>query len=226
MRPASPASQMRITSIQRLPRTRAYEVRIDHALIFTLSPDVLAPAGLRPGQEITAEQIQALEGAEARHKAMSAALRLLAYGPRSEKEMRDNLRRRKTPDAVAAETMDRLRSLRLLDDADFAVSYVEAKDRTSPRSRRMLAAELAAKGVPRRTRDASLEAVNEADAAYRAAAKKARALTSLPHADFQRRLGDYLLRRGFGYEVARATVRHHWEELHAARGAPDAGPSD
>jgi len=215
---------MRITSIQRLPRKRAYEVRVDHALVLTLSPDVLAPVGLRPGQEISAEQVEALEGAEARHKAMSTALRLLAYGPRSEKEMRDNLHRRKTPDSVAAETMDRLRSLRLLDDADFAVSYVEAKDRTSPRSRRMLAAELAAKGVPRVVRDASLEAVNEADAAYRAAAKKARALTSLPYADFQRRLGDHLLHRGFGYEVARAAVRRHWEELHTTNGTPHAEP--
>ena len=210
--------------MQRLPRKRAYEIRIDDSLVITLSPDILAPAGLRPGHEITAEQIQELEGAEARHKAMSAALRLLAHGPRSEKEMRDNLRRRKTPDSVATETMDRLRSIRLLDDADFAVSYVEAKDRTSPRSRRMLAAELAAKGVPRSARDASLEAVNESDAAYRAAAKKARALKTLPYADFQRRLGDHLLRRGFGYEIARATVRRHWEELHTTNGTPYAEP--
>jgi len=41
---------MRITSIQRLPRERAYEVRIDDSLVITLSPDILAPAGLRPGR--------------------------------------------------------------------------------------------------------------------------------------------------------------------------------
>ncbi len=204
---------MRITSIQRLPRKRAYEVHVDGSRALTLSPDILAPAGLRPGQEITAEQLRALEAAEGRHKAMGAALRLLASGPRSEKEIRDSLRRQRTADEVADETVGRLRELRLVDDAEYATAYVEARQRTNPRSRRALAAELAARGISRALRDSSLESVDEVEAAYRAAAKKARTVGSLPYADFQRRLGDHLLRRGFSYEVARATVRRHWEEL-------------
>jgi SOS response regulatory protein OraA/RecX len=65
-----------------------------------------------------------------------------------------------------------------------------------------------------------LSEVDEADAAYRAAAKRARSLATASLGDFQRRLGDFLLRRGFGYETSRKTVRSLWTELHG-EGAPE-----
>lgn len=204
---------MRITSIEQPPRKKRFEVRADYAMVVSLSPEIFVQAGLRPGQKISIEQLKALEAKETRHEALAAALRLLAYRPRSEKEMRDNLRRRNTPPEVVDETLARLRELRLLDDAEFAKSYVDLRDRSSPRGRRLLAAELKAKGVDRQAIGGPLAEVDEADAAYRAAAKRARTMTAAAFPDFQRKLGDYLLRRGFAYDVARATVRLLWEEL-------------
>ena len=203
---------MRITAIERLKRKRRYEVRIDHVLVVPLSPEVLAQANLRTGQEISDAQIEAIEEAEARHSALASALRLLAYRPRSEKEMRQALNRRKVrPDLVDA-TVNRLCELRLLDDREFARSYVDLKDRTSPRSRRMLRSELLSRGLDAASLDEPLSGVDDEDAAYRAGAKKARSLSNTEYADFRRRLGDYLLRRGFNHEVARGTVRRLWEE--------------
>ena len=49
-------------------------------------------------------------------------------------------------------------------------------------------------------------AVAEEDAARRAAEKKARRLRDLDYAAFRRRLGEFLLRRGFPYEYP----SHHW----------------
>lgn len=204
---------MRITSIEHIPRKRRYEVRIDDALVVRLSPEVLAQAQLRPGQEISDERLRTLEDTEARHSALAGALRLLSYRQRSEKEMREALRRRGVKPELLAETIARLRELRLLDDADFARTYVDQRDRTAPRGRRLLAAELKARGVDRGAIEQPLAEVDEADAAYRAAAKRAQTLAKLPYADFQRRLGDHLLRRGFGYETARATVQQLWGEV-------------
>lgn len=213
---------MRITSISRPPRKRRYEVRIDHAAVVPLSAEVIALNNLRAGKEISPERLAALQDQEARQNALATGLRLLAHGPRSEREMLTALRRRSVKPDVAAQTVARLRELRLLDDGALARSYVESRDRSSPRSRRLLAAELAAKGVARRDLAGAVAAVDEADAAYRAAVRRARALAGRPFAEFQRKLGDHLLRRGFGYEVAREAVRRVWKETQAAgRGEDD-----
>ncbi len=203
---------MRITSIDRPPRKQRYEVRIDHVLIVPLSPEVLAQANLRPGQDLSDAELKALEEREARHSALAAALRSLAYGPKSEKELRQALTRRRVPPDVLAETIARLKELRLLDDADFARTYVELRDRTSPRGRRALRSELVTRGIEQRAADEHLVGLDEADAAYRAASRRARSLPALPFAAFQRRLGDHLLRRGFTHETARAAVLRLWEE--------------
>ncbi len=206
---------MRITAIEHQPRKRRYEVQIDFMLGLTLSPEVFATSGLRVGQEITLERATALEELQARHFAMSSAMRLLAYRPRSEKEMRAALQRKGVKAPLMAETMTRLKETRLLDDAEFARSYVDQRDRSSPRSKRLLRAELRSKGVDGGAIERPLEAVDEADAAYRAACKRARSLVGQAHPDFQRRLGDFLLRRGFGYDTSREVMNRLWGELRA-----------
>jgi regulatory protein len=207
---------MRITSIDHPPRKQRYEVRLDDVLVVPLSPEVLAQANLRPGQDLSDTELKALEEREARHSALATALRVLAYRPRSEKEVCQALTRRRIPPDVLAETLARLKELRLLNDAEFARTYVELRDRTSPRGRRALRSELITRGIEHRSADAHLSILDEVGAAYRAASRRARSLSELPFAAFQRRLGDHLLRRGFTHETARATVRRLWEERHGA----------
>jgi regulatory protein len=112
--------------------------------------------------------------------------------------------------------MARLKELRLIDDAAFAATWVESRDRASPRSRRLLASELRLKGVTREVAATSSDAVDDADAAYRAGLKRARLLAGKPFEEFRRKVGDLLLRRGFDYETAREAVRRLWDEATAA----------
>ncbi|MEX0682335.1 MAG: RecX family transcriptional regulator [Dehalococcoidia bacterium] len=203
---------MRITSIERRPRKRRYDIHVDYALVVPLSPEVLAGAGLTTGQEISEKRIAALEEAEARHTAMSSAIRLLAFRPRSEREIRDALRTRRVPEEIAEETLSRLTELRLLDDRAFAESWTESRQRNSPRSRRMVLAELAQKGVRGEVAHESVQAIDEEEAAARAARKKSFTLRGSEFADFRRKLGDFLARRGFGYEVRNAAIKRLWVE--------------
>lgn len=213
---ASPArpDRLTITHIQRQPRRKRLAVHLSDGEAVSLTPDTAARFRLGAGQTITRDRLQAITGAQAREDALAAAFRLVAFRPRSEKEMRQALARRSVPPALRDETIARLRELGLLDDAAFAAGFVESRDRTSPRSRRLLAQELRQKGVPREIAAGAPAAVDDADAAYRAAKRRARSLSALPYPDFQRRLGDFLLRRGFSYETARATVRRLWAESH------------
>lgn len=204
---------MRVTAIERPPRKRRYDVRIDDARVVPLSREVLAAANLRVGQELDDSRVAELEAAEARHTAMTAALRLLSYRQRSEREMWDALRSRRIPEAIAGETLDRLRQLRLLDDQAFAEAWTESRQRNSPRGRRMLLAELAQKGIEREVAQASAAEIDEEAAALRAGRKRSRTFGGLEFREFRRRLGNFLARRGFGYDVCEATIRQLWAEV-------------
>ncbi len=204
---------MRVTGIERRPGSRSVNVRLDGSVLLKISTEVLSGFGLRAGDELPQTRLKEIREAQRRHSTLASALRLLAYRPRSEAEMRERLARRKAPPALLEAVIARLRELSLLDDGAFARTWVEGRERSSPRSRRLLAAELRAKGVPAAVAERSVAAVDEAEAAYRAARKRAASLGNAAYPDFRRRLGDFLLRRGFDLETAQEAVRRLWEEL-------------
>jgi regulatory protein len=173
---------------------------------------------LRAGQEISQERLNTVRDAEAKHIAMKSALRLLAYTPRSEHELRDRLGKKGIAAEVCNATIGRLREVGLVNDAEYARSFVESRDRRSPRGRRLVAAELRSKGVDVNLADESASTVIDADAAYRAGARRARALSKLDHQSFRRRLGNFLLQRGFDFETSSRTVSRLWTEAHGDTG--------
>jgi len=72
------------------------------------------------------------------------------------------------------------------------------------------------KGVEREVVDELVDDEQDEERALRAGRKKAFSLVQLPNMDYQtfrNRLGSFLQRRGFGYEVTSHTVRALWKEL-------------
>jgi regulatory protein len=203
---------MQITAIEKQRRRRRANVYLDGRLALSLSLGLLAEAGLHEGDTLSPQQVDSLRQADVRHQAHEAALRLLAYRPRSEAEIRQRLARRGLPPQVVQETIARLHEQGLLSDAAFARFWVETRDQTSPRSRRLLWQELSAKGIEREVARQAIAPVAEEDAALRAAQKKARHLQGHDYPLFRRRLGDFLLRRGFPYSTVRTIVERLWRE--------------
>jgi regulatory protein len=203
---------MQITAIEKQRRRRRANVYLDGRFTFSLSFGLLTEAGLHEGDALTPQQVDSLRQADVRHQAHEAALRLLAYRPRSEAEIRQRLARRGLPPQVVQETIARLRDQGLLSDAVFARFWVETRDQSSPRGRRLLWQELSAKGIERETIRQAIAPVAEEDAALRAAQKKVRQLQGQDYPVFRRRLGDFLLRRGFPYPTVRTIVERLWLE--------------
>jgi regulatory protein len=211
---------LRVTAIERQRRRQRANVFIDGRPALSLSLEVLAQSGLRLDDELDASRLEELRHAQARHAALASALRLLSYRPRASHELESRLGRRFSPQTVAA-VLERLKELGLVDDAAFARFWVETRAQASPRGRRLLWQELAAKGIDRDTVREALAPLDERQAAYRAAEKKARSLQGLEFPDFRQRLGDFLLRRGFDYEVVRETVTHLWRQIAASAASPE-----
>lgn len=202
---------MIITALVRRPRQQVCVV-VDGEPALTVGQDVVADRGLHEGQPISRAELHALADDDGRRRALDAGLRLLSYRPRSEREMRDRLRRRGFAGRHVDHAVARLRQLGYLNDAAFARFWAEQRSSLSPRGRRLIRSELLAKGVAAEVAAAALEGLSDEDAAYQAAVRRLRSLRGLEYPAFRERLGAFLTRRGFSYDVARRTIQRCWEE--------------
>jgi regulatory protein len=135
---------------------------------------------------------------------MATAAAMLARRPRSERQIRQRLGQRRTEPEVIDATIARLREVGLVNDAAYAQSWAESRNRSSPRGRRLVVQELRTAGVETGVATGAAEQIDDADAAYRLAASRMRSLARLERDAFRARLGARLPRRGFGWDVVRA----------------------
>jgi regulatory protein len=203
-----------ITAVERIRYKRRSDIWIDGERAFSLGLELIALHGVRAGRDIDAAEMAELRDLDERQQAVEASLKLLSQSPRSEKDLRERLRRRGLGRPAVDAALARMRELGYLDDARFAKSYVELRQMLTPRSRRYLAFELGRRGVARDLAAPALDEVSDEDAAYAAAQRRLSSLRAADHATFQKRLGAFLAGRGFGYGIARATIARCWAEMH------------
>ena len=211
---------MQITALERRQGQKQVQVHLADGRVISIGAEVCLRFGLHVGDALNDGQLNTIQDAETRRSCLQSALRLLSYRQRSEAELRDRLTHKQVPADVVSDTLFRLRNAGLLDDEAFARDWVESRTQRAPRSRRLVAAELLARGVPKEMIAEAAGTIDERDAAYRAAERRARSLAGLPYADFRQRISGLLLRRGFDYDVVRETVRKLWRD---ARTPSDSG---
>ena len=173
---------------------------IDGEFAFGIS--ALEAAHLHKGQTLTGDDIAQLRAEDAVIQAVDRGARFLAYRPRSTQEVRRNLEGKNIPAAVVETAIQRLSTLGYLDDRAFARYWVENRNAFKPLGARALRYELRQKGVTPAIIDQVLnDMTDEAEAAYQAACSKARSLRGKTQTEFKLKLGAFLQRRGFGFDV-------------------------
>jgi regulatory protein len=208
----------RITAIRVSSRSgqnsgKRTKIFLDGQLAFTLETEEVVEQGLQVGQELSADQIEALTREGDFYRCLNAATRYLSYRPRSESELRERLRQRGFESDNIDAVIARLKEQGFVDDVAFAHFWKENRDTFSPRSRWLTGLELRRHGVAADIINVAVDDIDDNDSAYRAAASRARRLPLSDYQTFRRRLGDYLKRRGFSYGVIADTVRRLWQEL-------------
>lgn len=197
---------MTVTLLERQKSGRRYNVHIDGEFALAINRDLMVERDLHEGDEITPGHLRILRDLEDRDAAYAAALRLLGYRPRSEQELRRRLRLRKMTSRAIEPAIARLRRNGLLNDEAFAKFYVESRQHSTPRSRRLLSYELVSRGVEAEISRTTTADIDDEEAAYTAAEKRARRMASSDFPTFQRRLMSFLGSRGFSYPVIVATI--------------------
>lgn len=184
-------------------------------IVFNEDSEVLVPISLfreRPlsvGDAIDLEEYdQWLLLRQYRH-ALDRAVAFLAGRARSRREMEDRLLRSGYRPCTVEMVLFKLEKEGLLDDADFARQWVEA--RTARRmGRGRIAQELRRKGVSAQEAEEALEALSEEDQLESAIRLVEKTLSRVSTGEDPRktaaRITAMLARRGYGYDVAREAI--------------------
>ena len=208
---------MRITSLQ--PQTKdpdRINIFVDNQFLMGVNALIALEMRLKVGQELTEGQVERLRQEEALQQAVGRAMNYLSFRPRSREEVRRYLERKETPGELIEAVLARLEELELINDQAFAEFWLESRARFNPKGAQALRNELRQKGVAREVVDEVVDGGQDEEQARQAARKKALLLVGQAGMDFKTfrsRLGPFLQRRGFNYEVATRTVRELWQEL-------------
>jgi regulatory protein len=215
-----------ITAMEPQKRRGRLNIFVDGQFVIGVGEAVAADLGLRVGREITPEKLREIAGAEEVQKALDSALGLLEVRARAKREIETRLSQKGIEESIIAIVVAKLVKLGLLDDAQFAAQWVEAKTRVGgsrPVGRRRLSSELYAKGVAKEQIADAVDVVTNADElilARAAASKKVRVVPSDREAlqKERQKLMGFLQRRGFGWETVKQVTR---ESLPAAGASDD-----
>jgi regulatory protein len=186
-------------------------IYLDGTYAFSLA--MVEAAQLKKGQALSDQEISELQATDRVHQAVDQAARFLSYRPRSISEVKENLQKKAYDETVIALAIERLERLGYVDDRAFARYWCENRDTFKPRGARALRFELRQKGISDAIIQDVLADFEETDAAYRAAADKARRLRGKDRETFRKKISSYLQRRGFNYATTRDVLTQLENEL-------------
>jgi len=196
---------MRVTAIKaQIKNVERVSIHVDGKYAFSLTQSQLLEHKLFVGKELSESDVNDLKAASDYGKLLERVMNYVMIRPRSIREVRDYLWRKKADPEMAESILQRFITKGYLNDASFAQSWARARQLTKPVSKRRLVAELQQKGVPSddiqkalgETEYDELEALREIITKKR---KQAR------YHDEQK-LMQYLARQGFSYDSIKNTL--------------------
>jgi regulatory protein len=140
------------------------------------------------------------------------ALALLARRPYPRRLLENKLRQKGFSEAAIGVTVAFLVEYHYLNDLEFAARWVSSRSRTRPSGKRRLEQELVARGIdPLQARaviQQELPPEEELRAAIDLLKSRCRRAPGAPDPGLTRRLGEFLLRRGYDYETVKKALEH------------------
>jgi regulatory protein len=201
-----------VVTALRATRRGQVAVHVDGDFVFSVSDSCVARWHLYQGRELDDDALAQLRGQASAERVMADAYRLLGHRARSRDELRRRLLQKGHDDEAVGGALERLAGDGLLDDAEFARSYVADKRSLSGWGSQRIRRSLAELGVDRVVIDAALGAAastegDDAELERACAALRRRGAPQAPLDAARRRAYQALVRRGFSSAVAYAAIR-------------------
>ena len=136
----------KITSITAQKRPGRFNVFLDGNYAFSVSEEVLVKFQLSKGKELDSADLEEIFKADDLSKALNKALDYLSYSLRTEKETRQKLAKEGLEDDIIETVVKKLTKMKLLNDSEYAKSYVRTMAKTTEKGPRFIANSLKEKG--------------------------------------------------------------------------------
>lgn len=202
----------KITAIKRQKRnpTRV-NIYLDDDFAFGLSRIIAGWLGV--GHELDDEKIISLQAEDEQEVTYQRVLKFISYRIRTEDEIRLNLTKHKVQSEVINDVLQRLRRNGLVNDMNFAISWVENRNEFRPRAHKMLTYELRQKGITDEIISQTLDGISsDEELALKAAQNQVHKYIGFERPIFHRKLSGFLARRGFSYNIISLVVDQVWAE--------------
>jgi regulatory protein len=181
-------------------------VYLDEGFSFEVYQDLVSAFELRVGQALTEADLARIQEEEAFLNARAKAIAFIAYRARTEHEVRTRLAQDGFSEGVREQVVERLYQLGLLDDEAYTLNFVRERFQRRGYGPSRLRRDLLRRGVDRLLIDKALKEILSPPDVLEAAREQAekRWFRLAGEFDLQKRrkkLGDFLLRHGFNYDV-------------------------
>jgi len=196
-----------ITKIKPQKNKKRVNIYLGGKFAFGLDADNFLKAGLKVGQELSEKQVEDLVFKNEFQKLLNKVYRILSLRPRSEKEIKDYLIKKKATEKISQKIIEKLKKLGQINDNAFAIWWIEQRLTFRPRGKFGLRMELKQKGVNKKIIDKVIEQlVDELPLARKVVQKKLKTYKNLPREDFYQKMSAFLARRGFSWPVIKQVV--------------------
>lgn len=197
-----------LTSIKPQKNQKRVNIYLDGKFGFGLDLESFVKFGLRVGQKLKEGEVEKIVKEAEFQKIYDKILKFVALRPRSEKEVRDWMRKYKVHSSLHNELFSRLKRIDLLNDKRFALWWVDQRQTFRPKSKRVLQQELKLKGIDEKIIDEVLQEsrIDDVAAAKRLLRKKKYLWEKLPNLEARKKKAAFLQRKGFDWEVIRKVL--------------------
>ena len=194
---------MQIQEISPL-KSKKYRILLEDGFSFVLYKGEKDRYSLEEGMELSEELWLEIRNGILAKRAKKRAMHLLEKMDRTEKQLRDKLTENGYPNDLVDEAVEYVRSYHYIDDRRYAENYI--RYRQESKSRILLKNELLRKGISSQIIDEAMEAEYHMDprTLIDQWLKKKGYSSSEQDPEKERKIGQFLLRKGFSWEDIRS----------------------
>ena len=195
----------KITDIKKqIGNSTRFSIFVDGKFAFGLDGLILGSSSITKGSEISDMEVQSWIDKSVEAKAYNSAITYLSYRQRTESEVASNLISKGYSDQLILVVTGQLIAGGLIDDHEFAQSWVRDRLNLRPRSRRMLKMELIEKGINKSTIDEVLDDIDYDDEIN---SLKTLISKKTSRYDSTEKLINYLMSVGYKYDLIKDALK-------------------
>jgi regulatory protein len=197
-----------ITAITPQKNKKRVNIYLDNKYGFGIDLDNYVLLHLKINQELSEERVSEIVKKAEFQKTLDKLLMFATLRPRSNKEVKDYLKRKKIHDSLHSDLFDQLNHLKLVNDEEFAKWWVDQRNSFRPKPKRILKLELRAKGIDKETVEKILgnSEIDELKIAQGLVEKRNYKWKNLSENEARQKIGQYLMGKGFSWDVVEKVV--------------------